>query len=204
MSSHDDETGAPCTRHVPLASDVILTYAAIGARVSSFHHDVASKLQSLMMAIDEISELASDDVRPVAATAMTALQELNQLLVVNRALAKAPQRKPTKLRDLVARAAERHGVRIRGDVLDINVVVALPSIAHALDMLFDMLAGPLKGPRSVALEVTQTGDRVTLALTAMTKFEAHPELIELAAFLLGREEGALSCTPNGFVVVLPT
>lgn len=203
MSSHFDETGAPCTRHVPIESDVILSYAAIGARVSSFHHDVASKLQSLMMALDEISELANEDLRPVAITAMTSLQELNALLAVNRALAKAPQRKPTQLRELVARAAERHGVKVRDELPEVEVVVALPSIAHALDMLLDMLAGPLKGPRAVAIDVTRTSDRVALALTATTTFDAQNELVELAAYLLSREEGALTCNPHGFVVVLP-
>lgn len=203
MSSHHDETGAPCTRHEPIEQDVILAYAAIGARVSSFHHDIASKLQSLMMALDEIGELAKDDLQPAASTAMTALQEINALLTVNRALAKGPQRKPTRIRDLLARAAERHGVKLQGDVPELDVVVAMPSIAHALDMLLDMLAGPLKGPRLVAIEVTRTSDRVALALTATTSFDSHNELVALAAFLLGREEGALTCNPNGFVVVLP-
>ena len=204
MSSHHDETGAPCSRHEPVSMDAILTYAAIGSRVSSFHHDIASKLQSLMMALDEIGELATEDIRPAAATAMTALQELNQMLAVNRALAKPPQRKATKLRDVIARASERHGVKIQGEVLDVDVVVAMASIAHALDMLFDMLAGPLKGVRTVAIEVTRTSDRVAIALSATTTFVAQNELIDLAAFLLAREEGALTCNAHGFVVVLPT
>lgn len=204
MSSHHDETGGPCTRHEPVESDVLLAYAAVGARVSSFHHDIASKLQSLMMALDEIGELANDDLRPAAATAMAALQDLNGLLNANRALAKAPQRKPTQLRELLRRASERHGVKLQGEVIDVDVIVAWPSIAHAIDMLIDMLAGPLKGQRTVAFEITRTSERVALALSATTTFDAQNELIELAAFLLAREEGTLTCNANGFVVVLPT
>jgi len=212
VSSHDDETGAPCTRHLPVSQDALLAYAAIGSRMSSFHHDVASKLQSLMMAVDEISELGNEDTRAGAVTAATALQELNQLLAVNRALTKPPQCKRTSLRGLLARASERHGVKLRGEVIDADVNIALPSIAHALDLLLDMLAGPLRGERAVAIEVTRPSpgipkghqsDRVGLALTATTTFEANNELIALAAFLLARETASLSCHANGFVVELP-
>lgn len=203
MSSHDDETGNPCSRHRPASQEALLAYAAMGSRMSSFHHDVASKLQSLMMAVDEINELGSDDTRAAAVTAATALQELNQLLSVNRALTKPPQRRSIPLRELLARAAERHGVKLRGDVPDVSVNVALASHAHALDLLLDMLAGPLRGERSVAIEVVRKPERAVLVLMALTAFEANCDWIELAAFLLSRETGTLTCRPDGFVVELP-
>jgi hypothetical protein len=203
VSSHRDETGAPCTRHQPVSQDSILGYAAIGSRMSSFHHDVASKLQSLMMAIDEISELGNDDARAAALTASTALQEINQLLAVNRALTKPPQRKATPVRELLVRASERHGVKLQGEIVDVKVNVALASIAHALALLIDMVAGALRGERVVAIEITPAPDRVAIALTAVTTFEANNELIELAAFLLAREHASLTCRTNGFVVELP-
>lgn len=199
MSSHRDETGAPCSRHRPVSQDVIMMYAAIGSRMSSFHHDVASKLQSLMMAVDEITELGNDDVRTAAATAAIALQEINQMLSINRALTKTPQRKATSLREIVARAAERHGVKLRGDVPDIQVQAALASMVHALDLLIDMLAGPSRGERAVAIEVA---DGMRITLTATTAFEAINEHVELAAFLLAREAATLTCRANGFVVEL--
>lgn len=203
MSSHDDETGAPCSRHQPVSQEELLGYAAVGSRMSSFHHDVASKLQSLMMAVDEISELGNDDARAAAVTAATALQDINQLLATNRALTKPPQRKRTPLRELLARASERHGVKLRGELLEVDVTVALPAMTHALDLLIDMLAGALRGERTVAIEITRKPDRVALALTATTTFEANNEHIELAAFLLARETARLSCRTNGFVVELP-
>lgn len=172
--------------------------------MSSFHHDIASKLQSLMMALDEIAELGNDDVRAATATATTAMHEINQLLTVNRALTKPPQRKRTRLREILARATERHGVRLRGDLPDIEVNVSLASIAHALDLLLDMLAGQPRGERAVSISVAQGKDRIALALTATTAFEPINEHVELAAFLLTRETGTLSCSPNGFIVELPT
>ena len=41
-------------------SDGVLAWAAVGSRISGFHHDSASKLQSLMMALDEAAELAGN------------------------------------------------------------------------------------------------------------------------------------------------
>ena len=203
MSGHRDETGAPCTRHAPASQESLLGFAAIGSRMSSFHHDVASKLQSLMMALEEITELGNEDVRAAAGTATTALQEINALLSVNRALTKAPQRRPTALRELLERASERHNVTLRGDVMDVKVNIALPSVAHALAMLIDMLAGALRGERSVAVEVSRKPESVALALMATTKFEPNSVMIDLAAFLLARENATLSCRADGFVVELP-
>lgn len=203
MRTHCDETSTPCTRHSDVSQDVILEYAAIGSRMSSFHHDVASKLQSLMMAVDEIVELGSDNLRSAAMTATAALQGINELLAVNRALTKAPQRRPTSLPEIIARAAARHGVHVRGDQVDVDVNVALPSIAHALDLLLDMLAGPMRGERAVSLEITKLPDCVALGLEATAPFEANNEHIALATFLLVREAGALTCSSTGFVVVLP-
>ena len=203
MTEHKDETGAPCTRHQPVSQDVILTYAAIGSRMQSFHHDVASKLQSLMIAIDEILEVGNDDVLGAAVTAATALQQINQLLTVNRALTKPPQRKLISLRELIARASERHGVKLRGELPDMQVNVALASVCHALALLLDMLAGQLRGERVVSISVAHGQDRVALSLAATTPFEADNEHVALAAFLLARETATLSCTPKGFVVELP-
>jgi hypothetical protein len=92
---------------------------------------------------------------------------------------------------------------MRGDVPEVDVNVALPSIAHALDLLIDMLAGPLRGERTVAIEVSRKAERAVLVLTATTAFEANNEHIELAHFLLARETATLACRADGFVVELP-
>ena len=203
---HVDETGQPCTRHAALSQDVLLSYAAVGSRVSGFHHDAASKMQSLMMAIDEITEGASDEIRQAAAMASTALRDLHQILTVNRALAKTPQRKAISLQDVVGRAAERHGVKVRGDLSAPSVNVAIASVTHALSIPLDLAAGPLQSIRTVDVACSQHGARVVLDITAPGGFATTPnpnELLALASFLLRREDATLACKPNGFVVELP-
>jgi peptide/nickel transport system substrate-binding protein len=54
--------------------DAIGQLAAIGSRTPGFNHDIASKIQGVMMALDEIVELSRDvDVQRAAETAQTAL-----------------------------------------------------------------------------------------------------------------------------------
>jgi hypothetical protein len=204
---HLDEEGKPCTRH-PAADDKLLAYAAVGTRISGFHHDAASKLQSLVMALDEISELigeAESDMRTATDTAQTAVRQLHSLLSVNRALAKAPQLTRSMLPDLLQRAADRHAVKLRGEVPAIEVSVAPPSMTHAFALLLDMLAGPPAQGRHIEVDVQTDGDRATITLTG--KVDAtHAnvnELITVAAFMIGREDGRLRCGLKKFFVELP-
>lgn len=206
MIEHIDEDGKPCTRHVA-ERDKLLAFAAAGSRISGFHHDAASKLQSLVMALDEISELIGDnesDVRTATETAQSAVRQLHTLLTANRALAKPPQIARTLLPELLQRAAERHAVKLRGDVPSIDVLVAPASMTHAFSMLFDMIAGPPTQGRAVQVSSRSEGARVTLTLDGnvdATHANAN-ELIALAAYMLAREGGALRCGAKKFVVEL--
>jgi hypothetical protein len=208
VTDHLDEDGKPCTKHAP-ASDGLLAWAAVGSRISGFHHDTASKLQSLMMAVDEATDIVGDDqpdVRIALDTAMTALRDIHGLLTENRALAKAPQRKATPLADLFKRAAARHGVKLVGDLGASRVHVAAPSIVHALSLLLDLSAGSLQSTRSVEVAVSGTHDlQITVAGAPVDASRPMVnESIAVAAFLLAREDGALRCSTRGFVVQLPT
>jgi len=145
VTQHLDENGQPCTRHAPASQQGLLALALLGSRMPSFHHDVASKLQSLMMALDEISELAdSEDLKQTANGAGATVRELNTLLASNRALSRAPRREPVPLNTLLGRAAERSGVHVTASLPKVDVDVALPSIAHAIAVVLDLAAGPLK------------------------------------------------------------
>jgi hypothetical protein len=203
---HLDEEGKPCVRHAA-ADDKLLAYAAIGTRISGFHHDAASKLQSLVMALDEISELigeAASDMRTATDTAQTAVRQLHGLLSANRALAKAPVLTRAMLPELLTRAAERHGVKVRGEVPSLEVSAAPPSMTHAFALLFDMLAGPPSQGRAVQVQVASDGDRVTVTLTGgvdATHTNVN-ELITVAAFMIGREEGTLRCGTKQFSIEL--
>ena len=53
---HSGEDGAPCATHPAAELDRILALASLGARASGFNHDLASKLQGVMMALDELDE----------------------------------------------------------------------------------------------------------------------------------------------------
>jgi hypothetical protein len=209
MTDHFDENGKPCTRHA-VATDGLLAWAAVGSRISGFHHDTASKLQSLMMALDEATELLGDD-RPdlmvALQTATTSMKEMHALLSENRALAKAPQRKPTQIAELLKRAAARHGVKLIGEVGPMTAHVAPPSIVHALALVLDLSAGSLHATRAVTVTATPRGDDVVIDLVGQpvdpTK-DLINESVAVAAFLLAREDGELRCSPKGFVVQLPT
>jgi hypothetical protein len=185
--------------------DTLLPWAAVGSRISGFHHDSASKLQSLMMALDEAVELVGDsnpDARRSLDTATAAVRDLHQLRTENRALAKTPVRKTVSIADLLQRAAARHGVKLRGELPLTGVHVAMPSIVHALGLLCEQCAGSLHGTRTVEIAVAAAPSQVTVLMTG--SLVAVDDSITVAGFLLEREDGTLERIERGFVVQLPT
>jgi hypothetical protein len=207
VSGHLDEDGKPCTRHAA-GDDKLLAYAAVGTRVSGFHHDAASKLQSLVMALDEIGELIGEeesDVRTAAETAQSAVRQLHTLLSANRALAKPPQPTRALLSELLATAAARHAVKVRGEIASVEVHVAPPSMTHAFAMLLDMIAGPPAQGRAVAVTATSDGERVKIVLEGSVEatHTSVNELIAVAAYMIAREDGTLRCGAKRFIVELP-
>jgi hypothetical protein len=210
-AQHVDESGQPCTRHVAITEQRLYELATLGSRMPAFHHDAASKLQSLMMALDEISELASPDavdLRTSIDTAHAALRELNQILAANRAIAKAPQRARVALPELVAQAAAGTGVRLRAAIVAKDVRVPAPALRHALGLLLDLTAGPSHLGRVVDVTCELDGSSYLLTMTgppeAAAKLPSNAgESIAIAAFVIVREQGTLRCTPTGFVVTLP-
>jgi hypothetical protein len=209
MERHCDETGAPCKRHGEVSEQRLYELATLGSRMPSFHHDAASKLQSLIMALDEISELATEgDLRAPIDTAHTALRELNQILSANRALAKAPQAARIGAGELLQRSADIVGVRTRGEVPSLDVRVAIPAMRHVLSLLLDLAAGPSHLGRVVDVAGTSDGNRVELTITGPADAAAKQppsaaESTAIATFVIGREDGELRCAPAGFVVRLP-
>jgi hypothetical protein len=199
---HVDETGQPCSRHPAPALDPILTFAALGARVGSFNHDIASKLQGLMMAFDELAELAESRrdaalLQPIE-IARSTLDELHGLLTANRALARPSVKSATSLRELAEKAGERVGVTLRGELADTRVDVVAPTVIHALSLAIDAVAGAGRtraidalitptAPRGGALVLRGPGTQVAVAYA-------------LAQHLLGA--GALACSPDGVVITL--
>ncbi len=210
MADHVDETGQPCTRHGAPSIDGLLALALLGSRMPSFHHDSASKLQGLMMALDEIEELAEGNasMRQATALAQTSLRELNQLIAANRALAKGPQRKRTPVHEIITRAADRSGVHVGGELPTVEAEIALPSIVHAVALVLDLVAGPTSLGRVVSLTSTLDGRHVSIELQGppggTSKLPPNSnEMVAIASFALKREDGALRCGVDHFTVKLP-
>ena len=202
---HLDETGKPCTRHAPASSQKLLALALLGSRMPSFHHDVASKLQSAMMAIEELEEIGGTEVRAAAATANTALREMQALFMSNRTLSRPPQRGPTPLGELIAAAAQRAGIKTHGELPAEHVEVSLSTMTHALAIVLDLAAGSTKLGGSVALAAALEGSHVAVTISSSGEplGPSAAELLALASFALAREQGELRCGPATFTIRLP-
>jgi hypothetical protein len=197
---HLDETGAPCAHHATAAVDSLLQLAMVGSRASAFHHDCASKLQGLVMALDELSELTEHGdpqlLRALEA-ALDSTRELHALLNVNRSLTKPPSKAPITLPELVARAAQRAGVAVQGAVPDVALEVWVPAVTHGLALAIDVAAGAGRG-RSLAVGFARSAQGVELAMSTLTPVPGDAsELLAIASFAITRDGGRLWCATAG-------
>lgn len=201
-TKHLDENGQPCTRHPAIPEHRLYELATLGSRMSGFHHDTASKLQSLVMALDDLGE-SSASVPPEMAsaieTARAAMKELNALFTANRAFAKGPQRTRAAYGDLLARAAERVGVKLVGDLPRCEVRVTVPTMTHAFALLLDVAAGGTHAKRAVEVryQIAEGRASVSLAGPVGTAVAHASESVAIAAFVIGRDEGVLTCGGQG-------
>jgi len=173
-------------------NDRLLALALTGSRAPGFNHDCASKLQAIMMALDEITELAEGNAELMRAadTATESLRELNALLNGNRALTKPPTRTATTLRELFTKAAERVSCQIAGDVSERAIEVAMPACVHALAMLLDLAAE--LGPRGRQVHVVEGVVR--------TQKQPSEDVLAIAQFALGRDGGKIEIGPTGYLI----
>ena len=172
----------------------LLAFALTGSRAPGFNHDCASKLQAIMMALDEITEVAEDLAHPellrATETANGSLRELNALLNGNRALVKLPVRTTTTLRELYLKAGERVSVHVVGELGETAIEVALPAVVHAVAMLLDLAA-----------ELGPKGRQVTVVEGVIRSQKPLPEELKaIAEFALERDGGRLVIGPSGYHV----
>lgn len=209
MIEHLDESGKPCTRHAVASPHGLLALALLGSRMPGLHHDLAGKLQAVMLAIDEIGELAESlDQKQAASSAAGAVRELMELFTANRVLAKPPRRSANKLSDVVGQAAERAGVRTHGELPALDVDISIASIGHVLAVLLDIVAGPINLGRKVEIFTTVEATLVVLVIvgppTAMDKLPPNSsDMLALASFALFREAGELRCGMDRLTIKLP-
>lgn len=200
---HLDEHEQACERH-STDLDALLHLAAVGARTASFNHDIASKIQGVMMAVDEISEIVTtDDLRLAAETAQTALRELNQLLQHHRMLTKPPAMTRATLGELLAKAAQRAGVRLEGEeVPAVEVEVAVPLTTQALALAIDSASG-LDRRRTLRITARVSADRLAMQLPIAATATPTGELLAIASWGLARSNGMLRCRPGELEIELP-
>jgi hypothetical protein len=208
---HFDEDAKPCARHAKAPLESIFALATVGSRTSGFNHDIASKLQGLMMALDEISELAEaldpvnrDNVARATEGAQACLKDVLGILNTNRAMTKPAMRAPVALSELTTRAGERVYVTLQGALPDLDVGVSAPTMIHALSLLFDAAGGPGRG-RTIPVEASRTPTHVSLSIPIVGTGPSSPESLALASFVLVRDGGSLRCIDDGtrFVIELP-
>lgn len=201
---HLDETGKPCTRHPNADLSALLQLAVLGSRVASYNHDIASKIQGVMMAVDEISELArTPDLQRAAETAHVALQELNQLLQQNRALTKAPNPLRIELRDLLVRSAQRVGVTLKGTLPEGTVEVAVPHMTQALALAIDAVAG-IDRRRTLEVGARIDDGKHVLSLPFAAEVQSNiGDALAIAAWVIANDRGELRCGDAALVIRLP-
>lgn len=201
VPEHLDENGAPCARHPVISEATLFQLAMVGSRAPAFHHDCASKLQGLVMALDELTELTEGgdpQVLRAIETALEASRELNGLLNINRALTRPAVRTRVAVRELLARAAERVSVALQGTLPDaLAVAIGVPPVTHALALAIDVAAGSGRG-RSLAVAAAPMGGEVELVLhSSPLPAPAMGEAVAIASFVVGREGGRLWCSAAG-------
>lgn len=193
---HLDEDGKPCTEH-PANLEALLLFATIGSRIASFNHDIASKLQGMMMALDEIEELQSrlddSDLQRATETAQGSIKEASALLHANRMLTRTSAKTKAQLRDVVHAAGERVGVDVRGDVPDGEIETVVPLLTQALGLAVDAIAG---SGRARFVDVIATREATTAKLVFASTAEPTKTIgdsLALASFVIQRASGELRC-----------
>ena len=208
IPDHVDEHGAPCARHAAISQLSLYQLAMLGTRASAFHHDCASKLQGLVLALDELTELTENgDPQVIGAieAAIEASRELSELLNVNRSLTRPAARTPVALRELVARSAERVGVAVHGTLPEVTVGVGVAPVTHALALAIDAAAGTGRG-RSLAVSAQVTGSGVELTLhSSPLQAPNAGDALAIATFIIARDHGRLWCSSAGdrMIILLP-
>jgi hypothetical protein len=201
---HLDDQGQPCARHPAATIEELMFLAIVGSRASGFHHDLASKLQGLMMSLDEIGELSESDpqLTRAAQTSLDSLREVLALLNVNRALTKPPVRTAVAFREILARAAERVYVSFSGEIVDATIETSAPAMIHALSLALDVAAGPGRG-RTLSATARLDDTHVELRLACSSPPPSNSgESLAIATFVLERDRGSLRCSHDGALLIV--
>lgn len=169
----------------------LLALALLGSRMGGFNHDLASKLQSLLMGMDELEELVADrgdaELTGALEGVRGAAEELASVLTESRALVRGTLARPS-VAALVQAAAAQVGVMLTGE-LDPQWTseVAHAPVLQALALALDVAAGAGR-QRSLAVSGAVRATMCELVVTCVT-----PPTVK-GTTLLGIARGALTAT----------
>jgi hypothetical protein len=206
VPGHVDESGAPCTHHAPVRPDVLLTLAMVGSRASGFNHDLASKLQGLLMTLEDLVERLGERGEPelhrAAQEASTLAQDLAGIVTVSRQLTRNPGPSRRTLRELIAASCERAGVELNTQLVDAAIEVVMPHAIHAVSLAIEVAGGPNRA-RAIDSECRLVDGRIELTVPAASKTTSYAsEYLALAAAILRRDGGDVRCGAGRIVIWL--
>jgi signal transduction histidine kinase len=204
---HVDESGAPCTRHARLRSEIMISLALVGSRATGLNHDLASKLQGLLMTLEDLVERLGERNEPelhrAASEASVAAQELAGLVTDSRALTRSPGPSRCTLRELIAASGDRAGVDLAAALPEVEVDLIVPHVVHALALAIEVAAGPGRG-RPLESSCRVDGGRIELVLATSKQTTSYAsEYLALASAILRRDRGDVRCGDGRLVVWLP-
>ena len=200
---HVDEAGGPCANHAPVRPDVMLTLALVGTRATGLNHDLASKLQGLLMTLEDLVERLGQGGEPelhrAASDASAAAQDITGLVTSSRQLTRTPGPLPRRLRDVIAAACDRAGVDLDVELPDVEVEIVPAHVIHALALVIEVAAGPGRG-RALDSTCRVVGGRVELVVPAAKQTTSFAsEYLALASAILRRDGGDVRCGPERIV-----
>ncbi len=195
----------------------LMRQATLGALTSSLLHDMASLVQALSCALEEISALADDsgsqEMKQAVADASSAGQEAVQLFVTMRKFIRAGEVQPKQIRleDLISRAVRIAGAYVR-ERAELKVVAgALGEVAVCEPLFLQVVANLLRNaanasPPGGAVELSTRIDGDNLVLTVIDDGPGvAPEIADtmFEPFATTSPEGAgLGLAISAFVVQL--
>ena len=193
---HTTEGGAACTDHVARVEDLV-TPATLGTSCFAALHDLASALQGIGAAIDELDFAVGADprLRPLVDEAVAANERATAMFVAQRAMIRDPgKRKETvEVATMINRATHQASVRpVLGVLAAGTVDVAVPVIAQVVASLVGATAA--ETPPTVT--ATADGDTVAIAIVAATPAPAPANIGATLAFCARAAEshgGSVHC-----------
>lgn len=193
--THDDEGGGPCKRHALASLDSLLALATVGSRASGFQHDVASKLQSLVMSLEEIGDrgdvLEDGELATALTAARDAVSDMTAQLQAFRQLSRQPPATLIPLREVFAAAAVRASLRVRGEPSALVITASIAETVHAVALLLDGALGRTS-PRELDVAFAPRGFALAMG--------ASSEAVAVATYVFRRSGGTLRCTAEQIVV----